>query len=884
MPVRLPFALLRRLSLLLAVLAVVLVAGVAPSPAEVRHDVAITEVPLDTASDGASDRDTVTRAADGAVEVAADPFALLALHLPGEVTAEVRTRFGDGEWSPWTTVHHLHEEGPDPGSAEAARAAAVQGDGAHATHPVWTGPADRLQVRAVDGVTAVLLDPFGLGRSGWERAWDTASASWQGSPRDVAAAQADAPDIVTRAEWGADESIVNGLPGQSRQLDRVFIHHTVGSNGYSQDQAPGVVRAIQAYHVRDRGWSDIGYNFLVDRFGTVYEGRAGGMDQAVIGAQAGGFNTASTGIALMGTYTSATPSPEVVTAVSELVAWKAGIHHFDPLATGEAVSGGSTRYEAGTVVTLPNVSGHRDVSTTTCPGDGPYGLLQTVRERSREAAGDLIVDHASDVTRTRVIRGDPDVDAVTLQARLDPPGEWSIEVYDPDGLRVHRAEGEGAVASTTWTLDGDGWALGDHLWAVAAAGRVTAFEHVAFEPPVILDAAASTGLALADADGDLTPPVGFGATLWPGAGWVLEVTGPDGQVVHRQEGTGASLDAAWADGVRGPGTHGWRMTAEDAVPVEGDLEVRYDVLDRLADTDDPVAAARLLSAHAFADGEADHVVVARADVFADALAGGPLAGTDGPLLLTDPASLDPAVHAELARVLPPGRPIYVLGGTAAVSQEVADQLATLGHVVRLAGSNRVATAAAIAEVVVERTGADVALVARAGPDDALPWADALAGGAYGAWAGLPLLITDQQGLSPDTAAAIRDLGITETLVLGGQAAIADAVLGDLPDPVRLAGADRSATAAAVATQLWGGVDQVVLASGFGEHAWAWALAAAPVAARAGAPLLLTAPDVLSPATATVLGDLDVGGGLVVGPAGLVADEVSWAASHAIVAR
>lgn len=864
---------LRHLAVVTVVAVVVLGVGVAPSPAAPMYPVVTTEVALTTATRAAG------RATSGVVDAA--PFALVALELPGEVAAEVRTRRGDGEWSPWTPMPHMHDEGPDPGSAEAAAANPREG-----THPLFTGAADQLQVRAdggLEGTTAILLDPFGLDRSPAERALDTAMASWRGQPRDTAHA-ADAPPIVSRAGWGADESLVDAAPGQARQLDRMFVHHTVGANGYSQDQAPGIVRAIQAYHVNDRGWSDIGYNFLVDRFGTIYEGRVGGIDQAVIGAQAGGFNTGSSGVALMGTYTAATPSAEATAAIAALVAWKAGVHHFDPLGSGEAVSGGSSRYEAGVVVTLPNLSGHRDVSSTTCPGDGPYALLDQMRTVSREAAGDLIVDHASDLLRTRVIRGDPDADAVTLQARLDPPGAWTIEVYDPDGETVHSASGEGAQARTTMALSGDGWRLGDYQWAVTSPGRTTAFEHVALEPPVIADATASADLALVDDDGAVRTPVSFSATLWRDAAWTLELRDPGGDVVHRQDGVGATMQATWAGPVAVPGTWTWTVAAEDAVPVQRSLEVRHDVLDRVADTDEPAVAARLISARTFADGEASHAVVARDDLFADALAGGPLAGADGPLLLTDPTSLDPAVAAELQRVLQPGAPILVLGGTAAISEDVADQLATIGPVQRLAGTSRVATAAAIAAAVVARTGADTALIARAGPDDVFPWADALAGGAYGAWAGLPLLVTDTDALSPDTARALDDLGIDHTLVLGGEAAVAPAVVDALPDPRRLSGPDRSATAAQVAIR-WGEeapVTEVVLASGFGDSAWAWALVAAPMSARSGAPLLLTAPETLSPATADALAALGVTGGVVVGPAGLVAEAVSLAASDVIV--
>lgn len=867
----------RALVLTALVVAISVAGAVAPQPVEAVVGVQIHDLEVSGGATFAADGAVVSRAMD------TPGFAMVALSLDDEVAVEVRTALDDGPWSPWTAMPHMHDEGPDPTSPEGLGAATTDG-----THPFFTGAADRLQVRAVDGaldgVTAHLIDPFGLDRSVARRAWDRMVASWRGGTGSVATAMADLPNIVTRAEWGADESIVGSAPAYARQVDRVFIHHTVGSNGYSQAEAAGVVRGVQAYHVNGRGWNDIGYNLLVDRFGTIYEGRAGGVDQAVIGAQAGGFNTFSSGVALMGTYTDATPAPEMVAAVESIVAWKADVHHFDPLGTSEATSAGSTRFPAGQVVTLPNVAGHRDVSTTTCPGNGPYGLLDTIRQGVAERVGNQIVDHGSDVLSTRVIRGNPDADRVTLSARLKPPGDWRIEVYNPALEVVHTAEGSGETASTVVSLDGDAWELGDYEWSVAADGRRAAFEHFTLEPPVIEATAVSADPATADADGRLDPPLAVSATLWPDAAWSLEIRDPDGAVVHTQTGQGTRLEGGWFSGVGEPGAYELTITAEDAVPVQRSLEVRYDLLDRLADTDDPVAAATLIAGAAFPSGSATRAVVARHDVFADALAGGPLAGPDGPLLLTPSDALDGRVAAELERVLAPDATIYVLGGAQAIAEHVADQLGQYGTVVRLSGASRFATAVAVAEVVVDRSGTTQAMVARAGPDDAAPWADALSGGAYGAAAGVPVLLVDTDRLPGETAAAVDALGLTRTTILGGTAAISDDVAAGLPGSTRLAGADRTGTAVEVAAQLWSSQaapDAVLLANGYATNAWAWALAAAPMSARRGAPLLLTTPTVLAGPTTELLRELGASGGAVLGPSSLVDPEVSYAASDAI---
>ena len=106
---------------------------------------------------------------------------------------------------------------------------------------------------------------------------------------------------MTRAQWGADEAYRSGPPSYG-VVRCAFVHHTVNANTYTRAQAPALVRGIYYYHTQVNGWRDIGYNFLIDRFGTIYEGRYGGVAKAVIGAQVLGFNAMSTGVALIGTF------------------------------------------------------------------------------------------------------------------------------------------------------------------------------------------------------------------------------------------------------------------------------------------------------------------------------------------------------------------------------------------------------------------------------------------------------------------------------------------------------------------------------------------------------------------------------------------------------
>ncbi len=127
------------------------------------------------------------------------------------------------------------------------------------------------------------------------------------------------------------------------------------------------MKGIQLYHVRGNGWNDIGYNFLVDRFGTVYEGRYGGIERAVVGAHARGFNTGSVGVALLGTYSGAAPTKAAQDALTSLLAWRLDLAHVDPLGMQNVISGGSERWRAEVPVLLRAVSGHRDTGLHRVP-------------------------------------------------------------------------------------------------------------------------------------------------------------------------------------------------------------------------------------------------------------------------------------------------------------------------------------------------------------------------------------------------------------------------------------------------------------------------------------------------------------------------------------
>ena len=159
-----------------------------------------------------------------------------------------------------------------------------------------------------------------------------------------------------------------------------FVHHTDGGNSYTRAQAPGIVRGIYYYHTKSLGWSDIGYNFLIDRYGTVYEGRYGGVTKGPIGAQVLGFNTGSTGVSIIGDFTNATPPAAAVSALKRLLAWKLDVHHVDPRGSAVLTCAYGQKFATGQRVTFPAIAGHRQANYTSCPGDGLYALLPAVRK------------------------------------------------------------------------------------------------------------------------------------------------------------------------------------------------------------------------------------------------------------------------------------------------------------------------------------------------------------------------------------------------------------------------------------------------------------------------------------------------------------------------
>ncbi len=200
----------------------------------------------------------------------------------------------------------------------------------------------------------------------------TDSAPPHGAPR---------PAIVSRADWRADESMVRERARYTGPASAVFVHHTGHPNGYDCDDVPAMLRALEVEHVKGEGWDDIGYNFVVDRCGTIYEGRAGGIGRPVYGAHTKGFNRNSVGVAALGTYGEGVEVPRaLIEGIAKVAAWKLR-PGTDPRGTVRLVStNDESRYDKGEAATFHVVSGHRDSHQTDCPGQALYDLLPVIRD------------------------------------------------------------------------------------------------------------------------------------------------------------------------------------------------------------------------------------------------------------------------------------------------------------------------------------------------------------------------------------------------------------------------------------------------------------------------------------------------------------------------
>ncbi|WP_435203069.1 N-acetylmuramoyl-L-alanine amidase [Janibacter sp. GS2] len=281
----------------------------------------------------------------------------------------VRTKTAATTWSNWEYVPSSQDHAPDPGTSEAA------GQARAGTDPLMVPESDGVQVRveakdgsAPTGMKVNLIDP--------KQAGQDAELDQQVVPPGNATAAATQPEIITRAQWGADESLRRQDP-QYGTVRGGFVHHTASTNTYTSEQVAAQLRSIYTYHVQGRGWNDIGYNYLVDKYGRIFEGRYGGVDKAVVGAHTGGYNSQSFAMSALGDYQNGgQPTAAMVDSYAKLYAWKLGQHEVD--ATSSVTIYGR-QFDA--------ISGHRNAMSTSCPGDSLYAQLPKIRQAAHVLQG-----------------------------------------------------------------------------------------------------------------------------------------------------------------------------------------------------------------------------------------------------------------------------------------------------------------------------------------------------------------------------------------------------------------------------------------------------------------------------------------------------------------
>lgn len=458
-------------------------------------------------------------------------------------TVRVRTR--DSATGAWTTWHALELDVHAPETGANHRASGVRGG----TQPLWVGPSDGVQMRASGkelpaGLRVDLVDP------------DAGAPATVRTAKEPMASVAGQPPITSRAGWGADESIVDEPPTYTTDTKAVFVHHTAGTNDYTCAESASIIRGILTYHVKSNGWNDIGYNFLVDKCGTIFEGRAGGVDKPVYGAHTYGFNTDTSGVAVLGDFNTATSTAAVRDSITELAAWKLGLYGINPAGTVVMAAGADNgKFTLGQLVTMNRISGHRDGYPTECPGTNLYGDLPAIRTLATSKNTSAIGADVNGDGRADLAAGIPKATANTRtgagQVSIVPGSPTSpyaanrtVVTQESEGVPGGSEAGDGFGAATAYgDLDHDGYtdlvvaAPGEEVTAEASdeggvsilrggPNGLTGQAGMINEPASVRASGAEFGAALAtgDFDGDGGDDI---LAVAPGAGRAWAVDGAD---------------------------------------------------------------------------------------------------------------------------------------------------------------------------------------------------------------------------------------------------------------------------------------------------------------------------------------------------------------------
>ncbi len=346
----------------------------APTP-RVTHGDAAWEAESETSSagtdapSGAPELSLPDSFVSAVMPLAPDTAYVLGVTWTGGAPAKIAARIMVGDvWGDWGHIGEEAGEGGADGGLGSGTEPFILGSGvATQVRVTTTGHPEDFTIHLISADSDPVVASFGNPHAGLGNSAPGVLPELTRVPSVVVPNPQ--PDVNLRSEWGAFDPVGTFNPGR---VQGAGVHHTAGTNNYSAADVPGILRAIQTYHVSGRGWYDIGYNFLIDRFGQVWEGRAGGIEETWAGVHSHSFNSEVTGISVMGNYETATVPAAVENSLVALITWKFNVHGVN--VNGELIHKGAR---------FPTIFGHRDVpeSSTACPGRYLYALLPTIRAR-----------------------------------------------------------------------------------------------------------------------------------------------------------------------------------------------------------------------------------------------------------------------------------------------------------------------------------------------------------------------------------------------------------------------------------------------------------------------------------------------------------------------
>ena len=385
------------------------------------------------------------------------PFTLVGLTWIGPVASgtefKVRVR-ESGVWSAWFELEYGEYQGVGEDGTESI-------DARIGSDPLLTGLADGVEVimENTSGIvpnqmkvtlvnSQVTKQDQSIGQqsiqmssanTGLQSQTIAALAGASISPQGALVAR---PRIVSRAEWGADETWRNPVPRVGTTILAGIVHHTASTNNYTAEQAPAQMRNLYAYFTQSLNYADMGYNFLVDKYGTIYEGRSGcavgavncdGPTIPVQGAHAAGLNANTFGISAIGNFDVLEPEnpAAIVESIASLMAWKIAPYGLDPNAMASILStdtSGSSKYSAGETAITQVISAHRDVGRTACPGRYLYPYMSEIRAR----ATTLLVPVIQGVSVTPTTIDSEGKDLVNVSAVIPANSTWSVDIKNAE--------------------------------------------------------------------------------------------------------------------------------------------------------------------------------------------------------------------------------------------------------------------------------------------------------------------------------------------------------------------------------------------------------------------------------------------------------------------